>query len=257
MSRLVARSFLTAFLSGVLLPGSTSAWILLGTVGDDISFPVDVFIDPNSVEDLGEGRFLVETLNVYPHMIAGIDLFGQTGGHVYDTRFPHRSYVLTAVYDCPRRMTAKVRTVYFAGARPISRDEVYHLVEREVVFMGEYPGIPSESLVLDKICDPKRQQNFDLLSRIYSGQEQGRSSGALSLWRVGQLWRKHVRTSGVKPWVCDMAKSLISREQGRAVKTHRFWYISIVRRFLSQQRTQRHLSGAAIAHMAHPSRPQF
>lgn len=162
--RALYRDFLIIFLACALAPGIASAWTLLGTVGEEIAVPVEVFIAPNSVEDLGDGQFLAKTLNVYPHTIAGIDFFDQNGGHVYDTRYPHRSYVLTAVYDCPRRMTAKVRTVYFAGERPATRDEVYDLVERDILFMGQYLGIPSESLVLDAICAPKELQEFDSLS---------------------------------------------------------------------------------------------
>lgn len=168
-----SRGFLILFLAFALHPRIVSASTLLGTVGEEIASPVDVFIDPNTVKDLGDGQFMAKTLNVYPHTIAGIDFFDHAGGHVYDTRYPHRSYVLTAIYDCPRRMTAKVRTVYYSGRRPASGAAVYNLAESDVVFIGQYPGIPSESLVLDVICAPQKLPESDLLSGYYSTQKRG------------------------------------------------------------------------------------
>lgn len=141
-----------------------STWTYLGTRGAELFVPTDVFIDWNSVEDLGADQFLVKTLNVLPNTVAGIDFFDPEDGHVYDMRYPHQSYILEAIYDCSRHMTAVVRSTYFSGERPARENEVYDAIESDVVFMGQYLGIPSESLVLDAVCDMTGMRRFDFLS---------------------------------------------------------------------------------------------
>lgn len=41
-----------------LSPRIASVWTPLGTIGDEIAFPEDVFIDENTIEDLGEEKIL-------------------------------------------------------------------------------------------------------------------------------------------------------------------------------------------------------
>lgn len=161
---IVASRVVILVLALALSPKIASAWTLLGTIGDEISSPEEVFIDDNTIEDMAEEKILAQTLHVYRHKIAGIDFFDEERGYIYDTRFLHRSYVRTAVYDCTRRMTATIRIVYYSGQRPASDDTVYELREEPPVFYGQVPGIPSATEVLDFICSLNEPQNPDLLS---------------------------------------------------------------------------------------------
>lgn len=157
--------FLSVPLATVSLtvPAVASTWTYLGIYGAEIRAPTDMFIDWNAIEDLGDNQFLVETLNVHPQMMIGIDFPVETDAMFYFMSAPHRSYVAIEIYDCERRMIATIRRIYYFGERPEKDQLVFDWIEEDPMFYGDIPGLPMKHPALDAVCAPKPLQEFDLL----------------------------------------------------------------------------------------------
>ncbi|SHG84228.1 hypothetical protein [Marivita hallyeonensis] len=136
----------------LLLPSSASAWTYLGTVGGEIAFPTDVYVDWDTYNALDGDVFAVDTLSVYPHTIAGIDFFDDESGQVYDLRYPHRSYLTEALFDCEESTVTLMRTVYYSGSRPSPSGEVFNMIEDNVAFLPVGLLQLGETTVLDLVC---------------------------------------------------------------------------------------------------------
>lgn len=110
-------------------------WKFLGESNDGSR--TKVFLRTDAVEDWGDGNFYVTRLLVSPVTQMGIFVYDFDGTEHLDSRYPYRSKVVQAIYDCRRRMSADARTFYYEGETPEIGGIVYEKVENDPRLFSE------------------------------------------------------------------------------------------------------------------------
>lgn len=110
-------------------------WKFLGESSDGSR--TKVFLKTDAVEDWGDGNFFVTSLLVSPVTQLGIAVYDFDGTEHIDDRYPYKSKVVLAVYDCKRRLSAQARAFYYEGEIPTKDGVVYEEVENDPLLFPE------------------------------------------------------------------------------------------------------------------------